>query len=145
MYIHARLYVYVHVPIYTNPHIYTYTHMHMHTYTHTCTHGYRCMYLPTYTQIENLSKRCTDTLNNITPCSEAYTKMCVRMPRDISSHIRAQPRQRGYTMGLYMQYPATTTPFNTPTHRCQDLQSKHNCANTYKYTRTYMHTYIHTF
>ena len=62
--------------------------MHMHTYTHTCTHGYRCMYLPTYTQIENLSKRCTDTLNNITPCSEAYTKMCVRMPQ---GHQRPHP------------------------------------------------------
>ena len=48
--------------------------MHMHTYTHTCTHGYRCMYMPTHTQIENLSKRRMDTPNNITPCSEAYTK-----------------------------------------------------------------------
>jgi len=165
MYIHARLYVYVHVPIYTNPHIYTYTHMHMHTYTHTCTHGYRCMYLPTYTQIENLSKRCTDTLNNITPCSEVYTKMCVRMPRDISSHIRAQPRQRGYTMGLYMLYPpqpqhcltrqrtaaktynlSTTVHTHTNTHvrTCIRISiHKHMHIYTYMHVRT--HTYIHIY
>ena len=29
--------------------------MHIHTYTHTCTHMYICMYMHTFTQIENLS------------------------------------------------------------------------------------------
>jgi len=106
----------------------------MHTYTHTCTHGYRCMYLPTYTQIENLSKRRMDTLTDITPCSEAYTKMCVRMPQDISAHIRAQPRQRGYNMGLCMLYPLQ------PRHR---LTCQCTAAKTYNLSTT-VHTHTNT-
>ena len=75
-----------------------------------------------------------DTLNNITPCSEASTKMCVRMPQDISAHIRAQPCQREYYMGLCMLYPPQ------PRHR---LTRQRTAAKTYNLSTT-VHTHTNT-
>ena len=69
------------------------------------------------------------------PLQRGVRKMCVRMPRDISAHIRAQPRQREYTMDLYILYSPQKNAL-APVHA--RLCNRSETSLPWKLLRTYL-------